>query len=318
MDLELPNLEGRVDIAQSPFGPQITITKTKKSPFSIIDLIRNGTLNYDIAAHLWLYIEGLSILQANLIIAGGPGVGKTTLLNTLISFIPTSDHIVTIEDSLELNTSLDESCTRLESDEDMSLADLVKNSLRMHSERIIIGEVRGSEAQDMMTACNIGKNCIGTIHTLTSREAIIRLQNEPMNVPEMLINLIDVFVVLKRYDVRSNILRVVSEISETGGIEGVKVLLSQLFNYDFDTRTFNKVAPSTIYRDRLAEQAGLRAKDIMYEIEIRARILKTLDERDMSSLEEVSSFCRSYSKDPIKMTNSLGLDRNQLYEEINL
>ena len=318
MDLNLPNMEGRVNIAHSPFGPQITITKAKSLPFSIIELIRKGCLNYEIAAHLWVYMEGLTIRPANIIIAGGPGVGKTTLLNALVSFIPSSSHIVTIEDTLELNMSVIDGCTRLESDHEITLAKLVKNSLRMNPERIIIGEVRGVEAQDMITSCNIGKHCIGTIHALSSRETIIRLQNEPMNVPEILINLIDVFVVLKRYDVRSDLLRVVSEISETSGMEGAQILLSQLFKFDFDSRNFSQVSPSTIYRDRLAEQAGLRAKDIMYEIAIRARILKTLDEKDIISLKDVTSFCQSYSQDPIKMTTSLGLDRDQLYKEINL
>jgi len=173
VNLELPNLEGRVNIAYSPFGPQITITKAKVTPLSIIDLIRSGSLTYEVAAQLWMYIEGMSIRPANIIIAGGPGVGKTTLLNALFCFIPQSDRMVVIEDTLELNTFLEDSCSRMESDDDLTLADLVKNSLRMRPERIVIGEVRGAEARDMITACNIGKYCIGTIHALTSREAII-------------------------------------------------------------------------------------------------------------------------------------------------
>ena len=205
MNLELPNLEGRVNIAISSFGPQLTITKAKLSPLSIVDLVTRGTLNYEVAAQLWLYLEGMSIRPANIIIAGGPGVGKTTLLNALFSFIPLGDRVVVIEDTLELNTFLDDSCSRLESDDELSLADLVKNSLRMRPERIVIGEVRGEEARDMMTAANIGKYCIGTMHALTSREAIIRLQNEPMNIPEMLVNLIDVFIVLKRYHVDNKV-----------------------------------------------------------------------------------------------------------------
>ena len=312
MNLELPNLEGRVNVAISSFGPQITITKGKVSPLSIIDLIRAGSLTYEVAAQLWLYIEGMSIRPANIIIAGGPGVGKTTLLNALFSFIPQSDRMVVIEDTLELNTFLEDSCSRLESDADITLADLVKNSLRMRPERIIIGEVRGEEARDMITACNVGKYCIGTIHALTSREAIIRLQNEPMNVPEMLVNLIDVFIVLKRYHVKDRLFRVVDEVSETSGMEQVKVLLSQVYKYDYETHTVKQLNPSTVYRDRLAEQSGLSPKEIMEEHLIRAFMLKQLDEKDLSTVKEVTTFCRAYNKDSNEVLKSLGFDRDEL------
>ncbi len=312
VNLELPNLEGRVNIAHSPFGPQITITKAKVTPMSIIDLIRAGGLTYEVAAQLWMYLEGLSIRPANIMIAGGPGVGKTTLLNALFCFIPKSDRMVVIEDTLELNTFLEDSCSRLESDDDLTLADLVKNSLRMRPERIIIGEVRGIEARDMITACNIGKYCIGTIHALTSREAIIRLQNEPMNIPEMLVNLIDVFIVLKRYHVKDKIFRVIDEISETSGMEQIKILLSQVYKYDYDSQEMKQMAPSTVFRDRLAKQSGLLPKEIMQEHRLRAFLLEQLDKNNMNTMKEVSSFCRKYNKNPDDATASLGFNRSGL------
>ncbi len=318
INLELPNLEGRVNIAMSSFGPQLTITKAKVSPLSIIELIRSGSMTHEVAAQLWIYLEGLSIRPANIMIAGGPGVGKTTLLNALFSFIPEKDRMVVIEDTMELNTLMEESCSRLESDDEISLADWVKNSLRMRPERIVIGEVRGAEARDMITACNVGKYCIGTIHALTSREAIIRLQNEPMNIPKMLINLIDVFVVLKRYHVAGRVFRVVEELSETSGMENEKVLLAPVAKYDYDARKVKMVNPSLVYRDRLAEQSGWTPISLIKEHILRTKILQELDKRDMKTLKEVSLFCRAYSKNPDTAVGDLGFDRQQLLNGIQI
>ncbi len=315
MNIELPNLEGRVNFVRSPFGPQLTITKAKMLPLSIIEMINRGTLTFEVAAQLWLYLEGMSIRPANMLIAGGPGVGKTTLLNALFSFIPGNERLVVIEDTLELNTALEESCSRLESGDDFSLADLVKNSLRMRPERIVIGEVRGEEARDMMTAVNIGKYCIGTIHALTSREAIIRLQNEPMNIPEELIRLTDVFVVLKRYHAEGKVLRVVDEISETSGMEREKVLLSHIYKYDYESNTLKAVSSSTIYRDRLASEAGVSPKRIIQEVALRTILLQELAKRGHNSLTEVTAFCRAYNLNPKEAVHSLGLNYQQLLKE---
>ena len=147
MNLELPDNGGRVNIVQSPFGPQLTITRAKAHPLSIIDLIDKNALSYELAAQLWIYAEGLSVKPANIIIAGGPGAGKTTMLNAVLSFIPPGERLVVIEDTLELNTSVLHECSRLESNENVNLQDLVKNSLRMRPDRIVYRGGQGRRGQ---------------------------------------------------------------------------------------------------------------------------------------------------------------------------
>ncbi|MBZ0165327.1 MAG: hypothetical protein K8I00_00870, partial [Candidatus Omnitrophica bacterium] len=140
----------------------------------------------------------------------------------------------------------------------------------------------------------------------------IRLQNEPMNIPEMLVNLIDVFVVLKRYHIGDRPFRVIDEVSETSGMEQVKILLSQVYKFDYDSKTMIQMNPSTVFRDRLAQQSGLTAKDIMKEHLLRSFLLKHLDEQNMTTMVEVSTFCRHYAENPNEAVEQLGFDRNEL------
>lgn len=296
-NIDLPMMRGRVNIIYSPLGPDLTISKIKINPYSVIDLIENGTLNTDMAALLWLYIEGLEVKPANILISGGPGSGKTTLLNALLGFIPTDQHTVVIEDSYELVTSWIDNASRLESDEDLSLADLVKNSLRMRPERIIVGEVRGNEAEDMITAMNIGKYCMGTIHASTVRETILRLQNHPMNVSETLINLVDVFIVMRKIKVGDHISRVMYEIVETAGLEEKTVLVSPLWRYDLASNSFGEQSPSTEYRDRLSQVSGLTGPQVLSEINKRKDFIDKLRQAKISSIKDVSYYCQRYLKD---------------------
>lgn len=314
-NFELPNIAGRVNIVQSPFGPQITITKIKESPLSIVDLINLRSLTYALAAQLWVYVEGMGSRPANTLILGAPGSGKTTLMNALMSFIPDNERLVVIEDTLELNTKQEDSWSRLECDEGLSLQDLVKNSLRMRPERIIVGEVRGSEAQDMMTAMNIGKYCLGTIHASSAREAIIRLESEPMNIPEILVNLIDVFITVKKYQIKNSFFRVVDEIAETAGMEQKVVLLSPVWSYNYEKMDFIERQPSSVFRDKVCKTGGIPTRNFIEELQVRAEVLRVLKEKEIHKISEVSEFCRLFHRDKNAAFDKLGLTRGHFYKE---
>jgi flagellar protein FlaI len=251
----------------------------------------------------------MSIRPANLLILGAPGAGKTTLLNALLGFIPGRERLVIIEDTLELSTTHDESWSRLESDDEVSLADLVKNALRMRPERIIVGEVRGEEAQDLMTAMNIGKYCLGTVHANTARETVIRLTSEPMNVPQMLINLVNVILIMRRYVFDGKVRRVVSEVVETAGMEKETVLLSTFYGYDVAKNEFKDFGVSSLFRDKIAQIAGKNPRDVLEELHRRTVVLQKMADRGVSDFREVTALCRQYIVDPWKVYEELLINK---------
>ncbi|WP_297463695.1 ATPase, T2SS/T4P/T4SS family [Thermococcus sp.] len=166
LDARLPD-GSRVNATIPPIsldGPTITIRKFKKDPLTIIDLIKYGTMNTDIAALLWIFVDGLGVKPANVLVAGGTGSGKTTTLNSLGMFIPPSERVISIEDTAELQlpvehwVRLETRPPNLEGKGEITMDDLVKNTLRMRPDRIIVGEVRGPEARTMFTAMNTGHN----------------------------------------------------------------------------------------------------------------------------------------------------------------
>lgn len=164
LDARLPD-GSRVNATIPPIsldGPTITIRKFKKDPLTIIDLMKYGTLNSDVAAFLWLLVDGLGVKPANILVAGGTGSGKTTTLNALAMFIPPSERVISIEDTAELQlpvehwVRLETRPPNIEGKGEVTMDDLVKNTLRMRPDRIIVGEVRGPEARTMFTAMNTG------------------------------------------------------------------------------------------------------------------------------------------------------------------
>ncbi len=305
-DVHLPN-GSRSNIIESPMGPDITIRNFKSHALSIIDLINAGEMSYALAARLWLYAEGLKVRPANLLLGGMPASGKTTLLNAMFSFFRPEARIVVIEDTYELNTETQENCVRLETSINVTMADLVKNTLRMRPDMIIVGEVRGVEALDMMTAMNIGKVTMSTLHASTSRDVVTRLEHTPMNVSRDIIPLIDAIIIVSRVNEGNKYTRKITQVSEISGIE-TQVLLSDLFAYDYKTHKGSETLPSITYRDTLSSITGFPPNQIILEERRRAKILEKLNAMGVRDLAGINEFCREYYDNQGKMLAKLGLE----------
>lgn len=305
VDIHLPN-GSRANVVSSPVGHNITVRNMKRTPMSMIDLINSEVLDYAMAARLWLYVDGLRVRPANMLIGGVPAAGKTTLLNAMFSFFRPDQRVVTIEETYELNTDTQPNCVNLETSEDLPMEALVKNALRMRPDLIIIGEVRGAEANDMITAMNIGKISMGTIHGSSSRDMINRLQHTPMNVPMDIVPVIDALVVVSALYKGDRVERKITQISEIAGIE-TQILLSDLYKYDFKTRRGSQILPSVTYRDMLANILGIPPTSILAEERIRANILEKLNKAGKRDIKSISEAVKDYYDNPEALLKSLDI-----------
>ena len=221
-------------------GPVITIRKFSKRMESIDDLLRMGTMT----THMALFLEACVKAKLNIIISGGTGTGKTTLLNILSGFIDDEERIITIEDAAELKLhqshviSLETRMVNYEGEGEITVRDLVRNSLRMRPDRIIVGEVRGKEAFDMLQAMNTGhEGSITTLHANSPEDAINRLETMMlMNDMELPVSAIRSYIekainIVIQVDRLSDGKRKVSSISEVIGLKDDKVKLKEIFAF---------------------------------------------------------------------------------------
>ena len=221
-------------------GPVLTIRKFAKELESIDQLLLKGTLTNDMAKFLEACVQG----KVNIIISGGTGTGKTTLLNILSGFIHNDERIITIEDAAELRLnqshviSLETRLVNYEGAGEVTIRDLVRNSLRMRPDRIIVGEVRGKEAFDMMQAMNTGhEGSITTLHANSPIDALNRLETmilmNEMEIPVSAVrgyieNAIELIIQIDRMtDGR----RKITSISEVVGLKDGKLELNEIFGF---------------------------------------------------------------------------------------
>lgn len=325
IDQESPILDGRLlDGSRinatippaSADGPSLTIRKFKKDPLTVIDLINSKTISVELAAFLWVCIDGLGVKSANAIISGGTSSGKTTTLNALCAFINPKERIITIEDTLELQIPhehvirMETKPANVENKGELTMNDLVKNSLRQRPDRIIVGEVRADEAITLFTALNTGHSGFGTLHSNDARETITRLTNEPMSVPKIMIGAIDFIIMQNRIYTPSGVsFRRISEVAEVVGIEEGVVQLNKIFEWNPESDEIDKVGISSKTLSQITSLSGKSHEEIEREIENRQIVLNHMVKQDIRSVDDVKSILDLYYKDSEKVLDRIMLGR---------
>ena len=284
VDARLPD-GSRVNAIIPPLalkGPALTIRKFAKEPYQVDDLIRFGTWTKEIADFLKACVEG----KLNIIVSGGTGSGKTTTLNILSAFIPTTERIVTIEDAAELQlrqehvVTLESRPANIEGKGQITMRDLVKNSLRMRPDRIIVGEVRGGEALDMLQAMNTGHDgSLTTGHANSPRDMLSRLETmvlmAGMNLPDKAIReqiaaAMNLIVHESRFPDGT---RKITALTEIQGMEGDIITLQDIFVYeqkgkDENGRVIGRFRPTGIrpkFMDKLMNSGIQVSNDVFWD-----------------------------------------------------
>lgn len=256
-DTRLPD-GSRVNVVLPPIalcGPTLTIRKFSKTPMTIEKLIQYGSITREIADKLEILVKA----KYNIFISGGTGSGKTTFLNALSNYIPKDERVITIEDSAELQITSIENLVSLETRNanasgagQITIRDLIKSSLRMRPERIVVGEVRGGEALDMLQAMNTGHDgSLSTGHANSTEDMLSRLETMVLQgaaglpleaIRQQIASAVDIIIHLSRLRDKS---RKTMEITEVVGYEDGKIVLNPLYVFEEDENsTLTKVSGS--------------------------------------------------------------------------
>jgi flagellar protein FlaI len=281
-------------------GTSFTIRKFREEPFSPVELMENGTFYADALVYFWLAIEN----NKSLLFIGGTASGKTTSLNAISLFIPPVAKVVSIEDTREITLYHDNwiaSVTReamSEGGNAISMFDLLRAAMRQRPEFILVGEVRGVEAQTLFQAMNTGHTTFSTMHAGSVDAAIHRLESEPLNVPRNMVQALNIISVQALVYHGTERVRRVQEIVEIAGIDPStgNLRVNNVFMYDPVKDRFSFTGRSQIYSD-IAEKRGWTREQLDYEIQLRRNVLEEMKKQGIRDYISVATVFHAYNID---------------------
>jgi len=283
-------------------GHTITIRKFSRDPWTIVDLITNNTLSLDIASLLWIGFE----YEMNVLISGGTGSGKTVILNACMPFIPPNHRIISMEDTRELTLPeflywcpLVTRSPNAEGKGEVSMLDLLVNSLRMRPDRIVLGEIRRQrEAEVLFEAMHTGHSVYATLHADTASETIRRLTNAPINIPHSMLSSVNLNLVMFRDRKRG--FRRAFQVAEF--MSGKDTITSNvLHRWIPETDTFTQHNTSMVFFDTLSRHTGMSQRDIDENIKHKKGILEWLVKNKIRDLETIGKVMNIYYTDLEKL-----------------
>jgi len=281
-------------------GSTFTIRKFTEEPMTPIALIKSKTISSEMFAYLWLAIEaGTSIL-----LAGGTGTGKTTLLNALSMFIPHTHKIISVEDTHELQLAHENwipSVTRpgfAKGYGEVSMFDLLKASFRQRPDYIIVGEVRGKEAYVMFQGMASGMPALGTMHAGKVGDVVYRLQSPPISLPPALLETLDLILLLVHSKEKGESARRLDEIVEIQSVDpkSKAVITNRLFNWLPADDSFQKSESSWLLQE-ISKLKGVSTDELVKEIAIRKQVLDWMTKKGVKDYKEFTVLVTEYYKD---------------------
>jgi flagellar protein FlaI len=285
----------------STAGNTITIRRFSRTPWTIVHLMdpKIKTLQKDVAAFLWMAFE----YELSTLVAGGTASGKTTLLNSLMPFMPPNHRVISIEDTRELNlpsflhwVPMNTRPPNPRGEGGVSMLDLMENSLRMRPDRIVVGEVRRKrEAEVIFEAMHTGHSVYGTFHAERAYQVVKRLTNPPINIPKTVLE--SLHLVAVQYRNRRTGARRTLEIGEILSTEGDEPEVNILYKWDAKTDKVQQVNKSVRVMDEISMHTGFSGSEIKKEMKAKETVLDWLRDKDIKDVESVGKVVSEYYKD---------------------
>jgi archaeal flagellar protein FlaI len=292
----------RVNATLNPIstkGNTITIRKFEEDPWTITRFLEAGTITPEAAALIWLGMQN----ELSIIIAGGTGSGKTSMLNVISNFLPPNQRIVSIEDTRELQLSkhlhwvpMETRLPNPEGKGGVTMLDLLVNSLRMRPDRIIVGEIRRKEeAQVLMEAMHTGHSVYATIHANNAEETVTRLTNPPIEIPKQMLSSLSMIVVQNRN--RRTGKRRTMQVAEITKMGDPRILLQ----YNAMKDNLDTLADSEFIVNTISLYTGMTREPILADLLQKETILKWLLEKNIRTIDEIGKFMANYYTGKVKM-----------------